>query len=92
MVYVSGVYKCVCDCGLRVFCSQGIQQGRYILACIEVCMAFQYVPVHNILSRRRRSVKALKPRESVQYNPKADNQVTSQTTTGEFCCVSSNSL
>ena len=29
-----------------------------------------------------------KPRESVQYNPKTDNQGTCQTTTGEFCCVS----
>ena len=86
------VYKCVRDCGLRVFCSQGIQQGRYILACIEVCTAFQCVPVHNILSRRRRSAKAFKPRESVQYNPKANNQVTSQTTTGEFCCVSNSPL
>ena len=37
-------------------------------------------------------MKALRPRESVQYNPKPDNQVTSQTTTGEFCCVSSNPL
>ena len=50
-----GLCQCVCtnvhvhDCGLRAFCSQGIQQGRYSLACIEVCMAFQYVPVHNIL-------------------------------------------
>ena len=28
-----------------------------------------------------------KPRESVQYNPKTDNQGTCQTTTGKFCCV-----
>ena len=33
-----------------------------------------------------------KPKESVLYTPKADNQVTFQTATGEFCCVGSHFL
>ena len=33
-----------------------------------------------------------KPKESVLYEPKADNQVTFQTTNGEFCCMSSHFL
>ena len=81
------------DCGLSAFCSLGTCVCWYIHAKRhDLFMHAVYgIPVC-ILSRRRRPVKVFKTREPVQYKPRADNQVSSQTTTGEFCCVSSHFL
>ena len=59
--------------------------------CVDIFISMYGIPVC-ILSRSRKPVKVFKTRETVQYRPRADNQVTSQTTTGEFCCVSSHFL